>query len=239
MIYRRPAYECRRELGPGRRRQPFAKILRRIACLFGALMFGAACSAPQKPVPAAAETTLPLYLIGYGWHAGIAVPRTDLLPEAADFPGADYLEFGWGDRDYYQAGDPGVWLLLQAACCSAAGLLHVAGVQGDVGRRFAGLETVRLEIPRDRFVALVAFIRASFQRGTGAAKALPLRRGSTAASWFYPAAGGFHLFNNCNTWVARGLEAAGYSLGWPLPFTTGQLLARARRLEAAEPAPPP
>lgn len=214
-------------------------MLKRIPRLLGLILLGAACSGPQKMAPAAGDATLPVYLIGYGWHAGIAVPKTDLLPEAADFPGADYLEFGWGDRDYYQADDPGIWRLLSAACCSSAGVLHMMGAQGSVSERFAGYEMVRLEIPRDRFVKLVAFIDTSFQRKAGEIKAEPLRRGSTAAGWFYPAAGGFHLFNNCNTWVARGLEAAGYSLGWPLPFTTNQLLARARRLDSAESAPPP
>lgn len=80
---------------------------------------------------------------------------------------------------------------------------------------------------------LAAFIYASFQRQVGTAKAVPLQRGSTADSLFYPAVGEFHLFNNCNTWVAHALESAGYAMGLPLPFTTGQLLTRARRLNSA------
>ncbi|MGH8525150.1 MAG: DUF2459 domain-containing protein, partial [Gammaproteobacteria bacterium] len=54
-------------------------------------------------------------------------------------------------------------------------------------------------------------IDESFARlGTGAAA--PLGRGLYGNSRFYPARGKFHLFNTCNTWAARALGAAGYSI---------------------------
>jgi uncharacterized protein (TIGR02117 family) len=210
-------------------------MLKRFPRLFCLLLLCAACSGPHKMVSAADESSMPVYVISHGWHAGIALRRTDLLPESADFPGADYLEFGWGDWDYYQTRDPGLWRLLQAAFWSSNSVLHVMGIQGSIGESFSGFEIVRLEIPSDRFFDLAAFIHASFQRETAAAKTLPLRRGFGANSIFYPAAGEFHLFNNCNTWVARALESAGYDMGAPLPFTTDQLLARTRRLSSAPP----
>jgi len=213
-------------------------MFKRIPLLICLILLCVACSGPQKMVPAVGAATYPVYVVGQGWHTGIALPKTDLLPESADFPDAKYLEFGWGDRDYYQADDPGVGLLLQAAFCSSGGVLHVVGVRDSVTERFGGFEIVKLEIPQERFVALVAFIRDSFQREAGAAKALPLRRGFSVTSLFYPAVGGFYLFNNCNTWVARALEAAGYAMGWPLPVTSGQLLARVRRLDSGQPTTP-
>ncbi|MEW6039230.1 MAG: DUF2459 domain-containing protein [Pseudomonadota bacterium] len=175
-------------------------------------------------------------MIGQGWHAGIALRRADippgLVPESADFPGADYLELGWGDWDYYQAGDPGLWLLLKAALWPTAAVLHVVGVKGAITDRFGGFEIVRLDVARSRFADLAAFIHASFLRD-GAAKAWPIRSGYGRDSFFYPATGKFHIFNTCNTWAARALEAAGYPMGKLLPFTVEQLMARARRHAAA------
>ncbi len=44
------------------------------------------------------------------WHAGVAIRTSDipgdLMPERRDFPEAEYLEFGWGDWDFYQASVP-------------------------------------------------------------------------------------------------------------------------------------
>ena len=53
-----------------------------------------------------------------GWHTAIVVPApalaaTGLLPEAADFPGAGFLEFGWGDRVYYPAEEKTIGMTLQ------------------------------------------------------------------------------------------------------------------------------
>ncbi len=213
-------------------------MLKRIAYLFCLIMLCMACSGPQKIVPVASEPTLPVYVIGQGWHTGIALQKTDLLPESADFPTADYLEIGWGDWDYYQAADPGLWLLLKAAFWPSASVLHVIGVQGSISERFGGFDIVKLDVPLSGISGLTAFIHASFQRNS-AAKAVPLRRGFGANSFFYPATGKFHIFNNCNTWVARALESAGYPMGTPLPFTSGQLLTRARRLAAPSSGTPP
>lgn len=213
-------------------------MLKRIAQVFCLLVLGVACAGPQKPVSAADEATLPVYVIGQGWHGGIAFRRADippgLLPESADFPGVEYLEFGWGHRDYYQARDPGFWLLLDAAIWPSPSVLHVVGVHDSIHQRFVGFEIVRLDIPRSGFAELVAFIHASFHRND-AARAVPLRRGIVVNSFFYPATGSFHLFNNCNTWAAHALESTGYSLGMPLPFTINQLLERVRRLATPQP----
>jgi len=208
----------------------------RLLCL---LSLCSACAGPAKvpPAPVPSEPFSPIYVIGQGWHAGIALRRADippgLVPESADFPGADYLELGWGDWDYYQAGDPGLWLTLKAALWPTASVLHVVGVQGAVADRFGGFEIVRLDITRSRAAELAAFVHASFRRA-GVAKAGPLQRGYGLDSFFYPATGNFHIFNNCNTWAARALEAAGYPMGKLLPFTVEQLMARARRHAAAQ-----
>jgi uncharacterized protein (TIGR02117 family) len=196
-----------------------------------------ACAGPAKPPPAPGEPSSPIYVIGQGWHAGIAIRRSDippgLVPESADFHDADYLEVGWGDWDYYQADDPGLWLLLKAALWPTASVLHVVGVKGTVADRFGGFEIVRLDVARSRLDELAAFIHASFLRD-GAAKAEALRPGYGLNSFFYPATGKFHIFNNCNTWAAFALEAAGYPMGKLLPFTVEQLMARVRRHAAAQ-----
>lgn len=74
----------------------------------------AACAAPPPAPPLNADAgprVHDLQVVSNGWHAAIVLPKDDvaatgLLPEAADFPAARYLEFGWGDREYYPAKDP-------------------------------------------------------------------------------------------------------------------------------------
>jgi uncharacterized protein (TIGR02117 family) len=215
------------------------EMTNRLALLLCLSSLCSACAGLAKtpPPPNPGEPSSPIYVIGQGWHAGIALRRADippgLVPESADFPEADYLELGWGDFDYYQADDPGLGLLLKAALWPTASVLHVVGVKGAVAGRFGGFEIVRLEVTRSRFADLAAFVHASFLRD-GAAKAGPIRRGYGWDTYFYPATGKFHIFNTCNTWAARALEAAGYPMGKLLPFTVEQLMARVRRHAAAQ-----
>lgn len=146
-----------------------------------------------------------------GWHTGIAVARGDLppgvLPETADFPAAEWFEFGWGDADYYPAPKPGMGDAL-AAVFPGPAVLHLTGMPGHPAELFASSDRVSLEFSDAAFARLLAFLDATFERG-GAARAQPAAAGLYAFSRFYPATGRFHLFNTCNTWTARALAAGG------------------------------
>src|SRR5260370_40269945 len=51
-----------------------------------------------------------MYLIAGGWHTEIALPiraiHDPLRALTPDFPGSQYLLFGWGERNYYMARAP-------------------------------------------------------------------------------------------------------------------------------------
>src|SRR5437764_6914233 len=64
------------------------------------------------PEDAAEPRTEAIYVLRGGWHTELALPAPLIGgPLAAlyrDFPGALYLVFGWGARDYYMAPNPGL-----------------------------------------------------------------------------------------------------------------------------------
>lgn len=218
--------------------------IKRLALLWCLLPLCAACAGPVRmpaaaaPVAVAATGNTTIYVVEQGWHVGVALRRTDLpagwVPERVDFPEADYLELGWGDRAFYQADDPGLGLLLAAALWPTASVLHVVGVEGALGDHFDSAEILRIEVTHREFSDFAAFLHHSFAR-EDAANTPALGPGHVADSFFYPATGTFHVFNNCNTWAALALEAAGVPMGRPLPFTAGQLMTRAARHATAAP----
>jgi uncharacterized protein (TIGR02117 family) len=176
-----------------------------------------------------------VYVVDHGKHAGIVIKRATipkrLIPEKADFPNAEYLEFGWGEVDYYPAPSPSWWLALKAALWPTPSVLHVVGIRSPPTIFFTGLKIVRLDLDRCAWMRLVQYIHASFARD-GALKAKPLQRGLYGDSWFYPARGSFHLFNTCNGWVTKGLKFSGLPLGIVEPLTSSQLMGRLKRLGA-------
>lgn len=194
-----------------------------------------ACAEPKLFHDAALEYAV--YVVDHGKHAGLVIRLSDippeLIPEKADFPGADYLEVGWGEADYYVATEPGLWLTLKAALWPTPSVLHVVGVHGSPADFFAGLKMVRIDLDRRSLERLIRYVHTAFARDR-ARRARPLRPGLYGESWFYPARGKFHLFHTCNDWIAEGLRQAGLRMGAINPFTSSQLIANVRRLGGIE-----
>jgi uncharacterized protein (TIGR02117 family) len=159
----------------------------------------------------AVARTYIVFVSSNGWHTDITIARADIpagkIPESADFAHAQYLQFGWGDENYYTEPDPGLGTTLGAAFPGPA-VVHLAGLSRRPAETFTGVEEVTLTLDEATFVRLVDFLHGSFERG-GEARATSSGPGVYSFSRFYPATGEFHLFNTCNTWTARALAHAG------------------------------
>lgn len=166
-----------------------------------------------------------VYIVYDAWHAGIVLRREDLsvqtLPELRDFPEARFLEFSWGDQDYFPDPDPGISLGLKAAFWSSGSVVHVVGLTERFETFYPNARIVELRMAPPAFARLIAYLSRSFTRPqTGSAPAQP---GLTARSRFYPSPRKFSLSRTCNTWVAEALQTAGLPV-WPgLVITAGQL----------------
>jgi uncharacterized protein (TIGR02117 family) len=170
-----------------------------------------------------AAASFTVYVSSNGWHTDIAIARADVpaerLPEKAHFPEAVYLQFGWGDADFYTEPEPGIGTTLGTVLPGPA-VVHLAGLAARPSLTFRDLEEVRLTLNADQFTRLVDYLDASFDR-SGERTAAP---GIYAFSRFYPATGEFHLFNTCNTWTARALAAADLDVDPSGVQTAGELM---------------
>ena len=98
--------------------------------VFSALLAGCAGALQGLYPPAPGELVKPVYVINHGWHTGIAVRRADIpqgvWPEHGDFADFEYVEVGWGDRDFYVARDK--YFLLRTCNTWTARALRSAGL---------------------------------------------------------------------------------------------------------------
>ena len=189
-------------------------------------------TAPPPPAEGDAPRTRLIQVLSNGWHTAIVVPApaiaaTGLLPEAADFPDAAFLEFGWGDRVYYPAKEKTVGMTLAAALAPTPAVMHMAGRSATPMGESGGLEVVPVLLTEVGFSSLVEAIAATFERPSGG-RAEAVSRGLYPGSRFYHANGEFHLFNTCNTWAARMLHAGGVALNASGIVTADGLMARLR-----------
>ena len=190
---------------------------------------------PPLPAPMSGHDGRRVHLVRQSWHTGLVIERAALLaagtlPETADFPGLPCLELGWGDRAYYMSSDPTVWLTLHAALAPTSAVLHIEPRACPAGS--AARERLAMDFSPGGFTALALAISETVDRRS-APVAKPIARGRAPGARFYEARGSFHLFNTCNTWVARVLAAGGLPIDPDGVVTAGDLRRRAR---AATPA---
>ena len=187
------------------------RVVAFIAWMAGLLL---ACASPPKDLfpPAPGEPFKTIYLVRQNWHAGIVVKRADIppgvWPQHQDFPDADYLEIGWGDRDYYMTPSPHFGITLKAALLPSASVLHIVGFRGSVTRYFPDSEVIRVELSEAGFQRLCSYFESSYalDRHGGSR---PLGPSLYGKGQFYLSTESYHAFNTCNVWTSRALRDAG------------------------------
>lgn len=196
-------------------------ILNKFTMIATFLIFGffyLACAGPIEGLypPGPDEPKRSVYIINHNdWHMGIVIRREDipagLWPDHTDFPESEYLEVGWGDREYYQAQDPTVWMAFRAALWPSESVLHIVGFSSPVEEYFPTAEIAKITLSQHGFERLCAFIQQTYARDKSG-KAIPLGPGLYGDSRFYLARGKFHLLRTCNVWIAQAIRSSGFPI---------------------------
>jgi uncharacterized protein (TIGR02117 family) len=208
-------------------------------CSFVIVFLTFACSNPTAETHFRGEekSVRTVFIVHDAWHAAIVIKKADIpavvLPELRDFPSAEYLEFSWGDRDYFPAPDGGFGLALKAAFWSGGSILHVVGFKDAVQNAYPSAEIIEIPLPEEGFQRLVKFISDTFSRPRPPAPA-EARPGLFSNGRFYAAEGKFSFLMTCNTWVAEALNAAGLPIHPSYVITAGNLSDRLRPFAAAK-----
>jgi uncharacterized protein (TIGR02117 family) len=167
-----------------------------------------------------------IYVVSGGWHTELALPvealGTPLAALKPDFPGARYLVFGWGARDYYMAQNAGIGDLLRAATPGPAVML-VIPLQSSPEAFFGASNVFILPASWDGIQRLSEYLwdyLVNEEKGT------PLRVGTGpyTQSVFYASTGTYNLGHTCNTWTAEALRVAGLPVNAAGVIFAGQIL---------------
>ncbi len=174
------------------------------------IVIGCAGSPEQR----AAQTTgeKPVYVVGHGWHTGIVIASRDRGPELAfldrHFDSANWYEIGWGDKQFYQAGEVRAGLMLRAGLVPTDTVLHVTALPERPESYFTNNRVIELRIDAAGLERLTTAVAEYFQYDENG-EPLTSGEGLYGESLFFDATGRFHAFNTCNTWTARILKQAG------------------------------
>ena len=142
----------------------------RIACLLPLvfLLDGCAPQAIHPLTPTACKSLRAIFVVNHGWHAGLVVNRNalvKLLPTlAADIGHEGYVEIGWGEERYYQAGEGTLGMALRAILWPSASVLHVVPFANPPREYFPRSEIVEVWVEDAGYRAALEFVAGSFTR---------------------------------------------------------------------------
>ena len=177
-----------------------------------------------------------VYVVNHGWHTGFVLPASDIqqvIPELKQrFENAPYIEFGWGDNEFYQAEEITSGVTLKAIFLPTDSVVHAVAVTRKADKYFKHSEVEKFCLEDSEFISLIDFISNSFYREESG-NILNLNNGIYGDSQFYKAKGNFHIFNTCNKWTAKGLESAGMNISSTFKLTAGSIMNFLSREESS------
>jgi uncharacterized protein (TIGR02117 family) len=230
-------------------------VLGALWALIGAAFITARPADPMLWPPRPDAATVEVVVTSNGYHSGVVLPRATLAEFASGrgypalvavtqrFAAYDWIEFGWGDAEFYRL-TPGIGDLSPRIALRALfspgnpSVLHVVGITGDPVRVFASAELVRVPLSRNGFDQLLAKLDASFLAPQGGGLS-DLGRGLYGPSLFYPANGTFSVLRVCNHWIDDLLGAAGLPTAPVLATVPAGLMLNLRWRAGLRPEPRP
>ena len=201
-----------------------------------------ACSLKPYVVNPAIEQTIAgeieIFIVSHGWHTGVVIPAADIqqkIPKLKDrFRSSAYIEFGWGDKDFYQAKEITTSLTLRAIFWPTSTVVHTAAKNDYFYTYFPTNNILAIKLDSNRYSSLLQFISNSFYKDEND-EIIELKSGIYGDSQFYKGVGDYYLLNTCNKWTAKALKSAGLDLIPIFNLTAGSIMDSARKYSNIEP----
>ncbi len=150
------------------------------------------------------------YMISHQWHAGLILPRRAVENSigALPFSSSQWLEVGWGDKEYYMNDGFSAMGALKALSRPSDGIMHIVAIDDEM------LQNLRLsynvkeyKIATSDFQYMLDFLQESFSEKGIKTPLAPSLYGEGA---FFASPLTYHFFYTCNSWIAEMMKKAGY-----------------------------
>lgn len=168
-----------------------------------------------------------IYVVSHGWHTGFVIPAQHIQSEVVElkhrFAGAQRIEFGWGDKGFYEASEITSGLTMKSLFWPTETVVHAVAVPGEVQDYFINSRVEKFCIDDAQYRALLEFITNSFYQNTNGELQGSIK-GIYGDSQFYLGAGEYHFMNTCNKWTAKGLQSAGFDINPLFKLTSDSVM---------------
>lgn len=178
-----------------------------------------------------------VFVVQQRWHTGIIFHTRDvnpgIWPEIERYQDRNFVDVGWGDERFYQAQGNPVGLAARAMLFPTRSALLVYPFNLPL-RRAYGEESriMRIPVNSDQFAALSRYAAENYLRDEEGNIQPSTIHGES--DLFFLAKGKYHLFNTCNTWVARGFKQAGFDIRSFCVLNANQVFRQLEKIPGSE-----
>jgi uncharacterized protein (TIGR02117 family) len=199
-------------------------------CVMLVFLMSGCTSSPaviDSPQKYSATGDIKVYVVSHGWHTGLVLPSSHLMLDLpalkTRFPTAQYIEFGWGDKGFYQTKEITSGLTLRAIFWPTESVIHAVGINRNVNHYFSNSQIEALLLTEKELARLTKFIAGSFAKDRSK-QLIPTKNGIYGDSQFYKAVGDYYLMNTCNKWTAKGLKSIGMDISTTFKLTSASVM---------------
>lgn len=185
-------------------------------------------------------------ILNNGVHCDIAVPLqsaqfswNEFLNSSAslsDLKPDEYALIGWGNRRFYIETRTWEDIKITNTLAALTGLGETV-VHVDYVKQLPASSSNcrRIRISTDQYRQLCDSLQKSFRRKVDQQVLRIPGVSYRNSDAFYEGTGNYHLFNTCNVWSGRNLQAAGIRTGWWTPFSFSLFQSLPEEPEQTEP----
>lgn len=153
-----------------------------------------------------------IYFIQHDWHSGLVWAQEGAEKFGAEgWKDSPYVEVGWGDRDFYFAGNKSIFSMLRAFFIPSDSVIHVVSFS-ETPEKFFQFPIIKIELSEQGFQNLFTYVKRTFQQNEVGDRLGAIGKGQYGVSNFYGAVPRYFSAFNCNTWAAEALRNAGVSV---------------------------
>lgn len=191
---------------------------------------------PLAPLPEAEAATEQIEFIYRDWHTSLllsstAFANTALAEMVAPY---QYVRVGFGDGDYFTGKSVGVGAAARALVASRYSAIQIIRYHSHPYSVIPAETRVTLTITPRGMSSLVSYIEASFATEQG--ELVPLKAYLASTGIFFLASHPYGWRQNCNTWSAGALRAAGLPIDHGLNLTSKAVFSKAKAISQRQQA---